>query len=164
MQKKEEHSSWEAHIEEAIRKAQQEGKFDDLAGKGKPIALTPNPFALEQELAFKILQDAGFAPEWIEIDKSIRQRLDRARRKLMGSRSRAQQQLDELAGKSDSYSLAERERVSQSWRRATAVFAMEIAEVNEDIADLNLKVPSPRFQRPKINAARVVARIEAQQA
>ena len=32
------------NIEEQIRRAIQEGKFDDLPGKGKPLKLDENPF------------------------------------------------------------------------------------------------------------------------
>ena len=45
---------------------------------------------------------------------------------------------------------------------ATLQAAIEhaVAEINREIADFNLKVPSPRFQRGKINAAREIARLE----
>jgi DnaJ family protein C protein 28 len=64
---------WESWIDQQIREAQERGEFDDLPGKGRPLDLTPNPYAQDQELAFKILKDAGYAPEWIEMDKAIRQ-------------------------------------------------------------------------------------------
>ena len=82
MAKSENPRDWEKWIDQQIREAQERGEFDNLPGKGKPLDLTPNPYAREQELAFKILKDAGYAPDWIELDKAIRGRLDRARATL----------------------------------------------------------------------------------
>ena len=73
---------WESAIDQQIREAQEQGKFDNLPGKGKPLDLSTNPFAQDQELAFKILKDAGHAPEWIEAGKAIRRRLTLAQERL----------------------------------------------------------------------------------
>ena len=68
---------------------------------------------------------------------------------------------NELEGQSDAWALARRERVTADWRRAVALFVEEIAAINSEIATLNLKVPSPRFQRHKIDAVRQLAEVEA---
>ena len=65
---------WESWLDQQIREAQESGKFDNLPGKGKPLNLVPNPYAQDRELAFKVLKDAGYAPDWIELDKAIRGR------------------------------------------------------------------------------------------
>jgi DnaJ family protein C protein 28 len=150
---------WENWIDEKIREAQERGQFDDLPGKGKPLDLTPNPYAKEQELAFKMLKDAGYAPEWIELDKAIRDRLERARATLARGWEWRATQLHELIDRDDSWSLAERERVLAVWERAVVSFQLEVAEINKEIGELNLKVPSARFQRTKVDPAREVARL-----
>ena len=48
---------WEDWIDQQIREAQERGEFDDLPGMGKPLDLTPNPFAQERELEFKVLKE-----------------------------------------------------------------------------------------------------------
>lgn len=56
-----------AGIEKIIQEAQQEGKFDDLEGKGKPLALDTSPDAVIKNL----LKEANVKPEWIEIEQRI---------------------------------------------------------------------------------------------
>jgi DnaJ family protein C protein 28 len=151
---------WDSWIDQQIHEAQRQGAFDDLPGKGRPLDLTPNPYAQDREMAYKILKNAGYAPEWIELDKAIRGKLERARASLARSREWRQARLAELADRRDSWSVAEQERVQLSWQSAVAAFEAEIAAINAEIADLNLKVPAPRFQRSKIDAARELARVE----
>lgn len=156
--------NWESWIDQQIREAQELGKFDDLPGKGKPLDLTPNPYAQDQELAFKILKDAGYAPEWIEVDKEIRCKLEEARTALARGREWRETRLGELADRPDSWSEAERRRILAGWTKAIASFEAEVDAINKEIADLNLKVPSPRFQRAKIDAASEIADLEGRSA
>jgi DnaJ family protein C protein 28 len=157
-------SNWESWIDQQIREAQERGEFDDLPGSGKPLDLTPNPFAQDRELAFKVLKDAGYAPEWIELDKAIREKLARARTALVRRWEWYTARLGELKDRSDRWAQVERERAQGSWSRAVVTFEGEVETINKEIAELNLKVPSPRFQRPKADAAgeteRVTGRLE----
>jgi DnaJ family protein C protein 28 len=155
--------NWASWIDQQIRSAQEQGAFDDLPGRGQPLDLTPNPYAADQELAFKILKDAGYAPEWIELDKAIRAKLDRSRRELGRRWTWRNARLDELAGKSDRWAGAERERVQDSWHSAVDAFGREVADINRDVADLNLKVPSTLFQRHTVDAAAEVGRLKDQE-
>jgi DnaJ family protein C protein 28 len=150
----------ESWIDQQIREAQERGQFDNLPGKGKPLDLTPNPYAQDQEMAFKILKDAGCAPEWIELDKAIRSRLERARTTLQRQWRWREARLGELADRSDRSTQAERERAWASWRAAIVRFEEEVRAINKEITDLNLKVPSARFQRSKVNAVRELERLE----
>jgi DnaJ family protein C protein 28 len=153
---------WDSWIDQQIREAEEQGKFDDLPGKGQPLDLSPNPYAQDREMAFKVLKNAGYAPEWIEQDKAIRGRLERARTTLTRNWEWRVARLGELAGRSDSWSEAERRRVKASWQRAIGAFGEETEAINSEIADLNLKVPSARFQRLKVDAANEIARLEDQ--
>lgn len=65
-------SDWESVIDRQIREAMERGEFDNLSGRGKPLNLARDPnVPREWELAFKLLKDAGLAPEWIELCKEI---------------------------------------------------------------------------------------------
>ncbi|MDD3852524.1 MAG: DUF1992 domain-containing protein [Syntrophomonadaceae bacterium] len=65
-------SSTEDLVENQILKAQQEGKFNNLPGAGKPLDLQENPYEPpELRMVFKILKDNNFAPHWIELGKDI---------------------------------------------------------------------------------------------
>src|SRR5690606_20592610 len=59
--------------EERILEAMAQGAFDNLPGKGRPLDLRENPFVPpERRLAYKLLKDANFAPDWIELDREVR--------------------------------------------------------------------------------------------
>jgi hypothetical protein len=59
-------------VEERIRKAQQEGAFENLSGAGKPLEYD-DYFSVPQELrmAYKILKNADCLPPEIELKKEI---------------------------------------------------------------------------------------------
>jgi DnaJ family protein C protein 28 len=149
---------WESWIDEQIHEAQERGDFDDLPGKGKPLSLTLNPYAQDQELAFKVLKDAGYAPEWIELGKAIRGKLQRARETVERRWTWYESRMAELEGRSGRWADAERERVAASWRQSLLRFREEIDSINSEISELNLKVPSPQFQQSKVDVERELAR------
>lgn len=150
---------WESWIDQQIREAQDRGEFDDLPGKGKPLDLGANPYAKDQELAFKILKDAGYAPDWIELDKALRGKLERARTVLVRRLEWREGRLRDLADQSDSWSEAERRRVQANWEQSVSAFAQDVEKINKEIAELNLMVPSPRFQRSSVNVDRELQRL-----
>jgi len=57
-----------ALVERIIQEAIDNGEFDNLPGKGKPLNLNENAF-LEPglEWAYGLLKRNGFAPDWIEL-------------------------------------------------------------------------------------------------
>lgn len=55
-----------------IEEAMQEGKFDDLPGKGKPLPLDEEWFAPpELRPAIRLLKSAGVLPDWLERAREI---------------------------------------------------------------------------------------------
>ena len=164
-----EHDDWESWIDEQIRRAQEQGQFENLPGRGKPLDLVPNPHAGDWELAFKILRDAGCAPEWIEMDKAIRIKLERSRLALFRAWEWCQDSIRGLgSGPNRTASLRPRGRSAlaraqcsqAAWQEAVTTFHREVAAINLQIAELNLKVPNPRFQRSKVNAEQEVRSLE----
>jgi len=69
-------------VEERIKKAQEEGVFDNLPGKGKPLQLDDDSLIPEDlRLAYKILKNSNCLPIEMELRKEIfnlRQLLDAA--------------------------------------------------------------------------------------
>ena len=58
--------------EERIREAMQRGDFADLPGKGKPLRLEDDSkIPSDLRMAYKILKNAGYVPEEIELLKQI---------------------------------------------------------------------------------------------
>ena len=51
----------------------EEGHFENLPGKGKPLNLDTNPHAdPAEDTLYRILSKNGCAPEWVELNKEIR--------------------------------------------------------------------------------------------
>lgn len=68
---------FESIVEKRIREAMEEGKFDNLPGHGKPLALDDDSHVPEDlRLAHKILKNAGCIPKEIEINFEIRRMED----------------------------------------------------------------------------------------
>ncbi len=69
-------------VEQRIQKAQEEGVFDNLPGKGKPLKLEDDDWIPEDlRLAFKLLKNSHCLPIEVEMRKEIfnlRQLLDAA--------------------------------------------------------------------------------------
>ena len=118
-------------IEEAIER----GEFDDLPGKGKPLVFDDNPYlAPGQDLAFGLLKNNGFAPDWIERDKEIRRLRDKARQQLAQA---WQQHQDNPA-------------YEAQWQQAVARFETTLINLNRKIDDFNLIVPSRSLHRARL--------------
>lgn len=59
-------------MEERIREAQQEGAFDNLSGRGKPLDLEDDSFVPEDlRLTFKILRNSNCLPIEMELRKEF---------------------------------------------------------------------------------------------
>ena len=62
----------ELSAERKLEEAMQEGKFDDLPGKGKPLPLDEEWFApSELRPAIRLLKSAGVLPDWMERAREI---------------------------------------------------------------------------------------------
>ncbi|ESQ40263.1 hypothetical protein EUTSA_v10014552mg [Eutrema salsugineum] len=60
-------------VEQRIWHSMEEGHFENLPGKGKPLNLHTNPHAdPAEDTLYRILNKNGFAPEWVELNKEIR--------------------------------------------------------------------------------------------
>jgi DnaJ family protein C protein 28 len=131
-------------VDEQIRRAMQEGAFDNLPGKGKPLRLEDNPHAdPEWRLAYQALQSSGYSLPWIETRKEIEAAVLAARQALRRSWEWRQAQAGQPAG-----------WVEAEWQRACAVFGEQLTEINRRIQSFNLEAPSERFQMPLLKLER----------
>jgi DnaJ family protein C protein 28 len=143
---------WESLIDQKIREAMEQGEFDDLPGKGKPVDTSENPFEdPELRLAHRILRNAGFAPSWIEERKDIEAGLEIARNQL----SKAWMILKRAQG-------SENEKGADGrWDKALNSFTQQVADLNGRIILWNLKVPASGFQRTLIDVEQEIERIRS---
>jgi hypothetical protein len=114
-------------IDEQIEKAREDGAFDDLRGKGKPLThLSTDPLD-------NVLQAQGFTARWIELDHEIRQKTEVAKQAVKRTYQWVRQT---RAGGS-----ADRQFARDEWRRARRIFRDRIGEINKLIQTFNLQVP-----------------------
>lgn len=77
-------------VEDRVREAQARGDFDNLPGKGRPLRLSENPLVPPHvEMANRLLANAGFAPDWVELAKEIEAEISRCR--ALAGRGREQE-------------------------------------------------------------------------
>lgn len=132
------------NIEEHLRKAMEDGKFDNLPGKGKPLRLDEvNPHAdPEWELAYHMLQESGYSLPWIEIIREIEKDIETVRKELQRA---WKWRIIYLSAE------VPEEKASEEWERSQLAFKDKLPELNKRIRDYNLQVPHARFQRPMLN-------------
>jgi DnaJ homolog subfamily C member 28 len=136
------------NIEEQIRRAIEEGSFDNLPGQGRPLNLEEDPFEdPDWRLANHILCNAGFSLPWIESRREIEADLEAARTAL------AQAWADYRAGMPNPGMFLRR------WEQAQDIFRQAVAEINRRIAGYNLEVPSLQLQRILLDPVKEIERI-----
>lgn len=151
---------WDRIIEQKIREAQEQGKFNDLRGKGRPLKLDENPYEDPAwEAAHQLLKENGFRPDWLEADVAVREKLAQARQSLTRTRDWRSEQMEKLGVRADAPAVEQRTFVQMEWLRALTEFRETLAAVNKEIARLNLMVPHTRFQRLKLDVEAEVQRI-----
>ncbi|GAB4542455.1 MAG: hypothetical protein Kow0063_34460 [Anaerolineae bacterium] len=126
---------WRDLVEQRIQEAMTAGVFDNLPGKGKPLNLIRNPYLDPSlELAYGLLKNNGYAPEWIALDKEIRQELEVFRTRLGAAWTQQRANpVDEA-----------------TWQTTLTRFEATLAQINRKIDDLNLLVPVISCQRARI--------------
>ena len=126
-------------IERKIQEAIDAGRFRDLPHQGRRLPLEDDSAAGEWAMAFRLMRDAGVAPDWVEADKEARALasrietlIERAGRVGRLARPRLRRDLEELAQELES-----------------AVFR------------LNAQAPTDRQHRPMPDRAALRDRLEA---
>ncbi|MCG3140142.1 MAG: hypothetical protein HDKAJFGB_01140 [Anaerolineae bacterium] len=128
-----EYDSW---IDEKIRDAMARGAFDNLKNQGKPLNLARDPNVPEDvEMAYNLLKNAGYAPDWVETRKEI----DAARAKLFAPLERFRAHPPKNA---DEYARTQNKLVEQ--------FRVQAAELNKLIDTYNLKAPNMQVHLHRI--------------
>lgn len=142
-----------SNIEEHIRQAMSEGKFDNLKGKGKRLSLEENSLAdPDWRLAYHMLQSSGFTLPWIE----TRQQLDHD---IAAARAAVRQVWEwrktSFAEKKHPINL-----ITVEWNRAEEQFRHKVSELNKQIRSYNLEAPSEHVHLNLLNADRELERLE----
>ena len=132
-------------IDDQIEKAREEGAFEDLPGKGKPLS------HLDTDPLHQVLKAQGFRARWIELDHEIRQKTDVAEQAVKRTYEWVMQT---WAGGS-----ADRQFVQDEWHKARRIFHERVSEVNRLILNYNLQVPPQIGQRFPLKEEEVLQRL-----
>lgn len=131
--------------ERRIQEAVEAGEFDNLEGMGKPLRGEPdNPFvSRELRAAFKVLENSGYAPDWMVLAQQIESDIDRMRHDADRHFASLRERLADIG--SNPYAVkrlrAEVERLKAEHRRASARHSRAIEEINRKISTFNQTVP-----------------------
>jgi hypothetical protein len=142
-------------IDEIIRDAMRKGNFENLPGAGKPLNLEDDANTpADQRLAYKMLRDNNFAPDWIMESKE----LDTLRGTLMTRVNRAisrhRTALD--AASRSSTSDTARANDEANWRGEKAHLRDELIAFNRRVLSYNLKVPRGAAHKTLIDIDKVL--------
>jgi hypothetical protein len=140
------------NIDDLIRKAIEDGKFDDLKGKGKRLDLDENPHEDPSwRLAHHVLKTSGYSLPWIQ----ARQEVGLEAEALLENLQRAWKWRTDALEHKQPYNLVEDE-----WNRAKTRFEQGVEKLNQRIRMVNLEVPSERFQLIPLNASREIEKVQ----
>ena len=151
----------ESAIERQIREAIERGEFENLRGKGKPLDLSENPYTPEDwRLAYKLLQDAGMAPDWIEHDKEIRRELHALESWWHRQMQRQRDQRARAMALPIDQMIAEHERLEQQRARVCVEYRDRAAALNQLIDLYNLKAPTAELHRERIRIEKEIQKFQ----
>ena len=143
---------FERIVEQLIQEARAQGKFDQLAGQGRPLPPDPTDASAEDWTANHLLKNEGFRPAWLEEDMALRAGLEQARAAGQRSWSWRQAELARLEPQPAAAASQRRAGVEAEWVLAQTRFRELVIDLNQRRRVLNLQVPSERLQRPLVDA------------
>ncbi|GAB4833528.1 hypothetical protein Ancab_031771 [Ancistrocladus abbreviatus] len=114
-------------VEQRIWHSMEEGHFENLPGKGKPLDLHTNPHAdPAEDTLYRILSKNGCAPEWVELNKEIRNQVAEWRSALMKAWTK-------------------KSNGSQTeWIESSDALKIQMRDINDKVFRYNLIVPFGR--------------------
>ncbi|XP_061337706.1 uncharacterized protein LOC133284654 [Gastrolobium bilobum] len=114
-------------VEQRIWHSMEEGHFENLPGKGKPLKLDTNPHAdPAEDTLYRILSKNGCAPEWVELNKEIRSKISEWRISL--KKAWANKCSGDQSG----------------WVENSEALKLQLQEINNKVFRYNLIVPFGR--------------------
>ncbi len=151
-------SKHEKTVDRLIREAEEAGKFSNLANEGKPIKLEKdNPYVAEDmRLAYKILENAGCAPPWIELDKDVEAQLDQARQEREQHRRWLVHRLDQIKNGAYQHFLRDLRQLAQTHEYWLQGHRRRLEELNNRIHSFNNICPVPQLQKIPLIADKVL--------
>ncbi len=116
---------WQGLVEQRILDGMEQGLFDNLRGAGQPLNLDDDRFVPDDmKMAFRMLRSTGLTPLWVDMNKEIREDIERMHRFRT-----------HIHGQWERISLIERDH-----RRTE--YAQRVKDINSKILSYNIIAPS----------------------
>ena len=146
---------WQNLVDDLIEEGREQGVFDNLPGKGKPLNLKRNRFAPEKELAHGLLKQNDLKPAWIMARSDLVAQIDslRADIKRKWTLYEREYRLGQGEGQCNALVIA--------WDDACLKWTKTITELNRQINNFNLKRPSDNLELFKLALENELERISA---
>jgi len=137
-----------------LKKAMEQGEFDNLEGSGKPLNLTDIPYdPYGLHMALKILKDNGFLPYWMELGKEI----DALRAKFNKSVDDFKKYTDIVMG--EKRCSGAMQRYEQKKQRFYSQTRGLLEDISKKILDYNLHCPVTSLGRFNIDVNEEMGKI-----
>ena len=140
-------------IEEIIQDGLEDGLFDNLPGKGKPLNLNKNPYAEDMQLANDLLKENDLPPAWILQRNEILANVAQLRTTI--ERQWAWHEREFTIPNAD------KGRLTIRWDDYCLKWLAEIDEINKAIDAFNLKRPLENIEIFKLTLERELKRANA---
>uniref|UniRef100_A0A8D2DWT2 DnaJ heat shock protein family (Hsp40) member C28 n=1 Tax=Sciurus vulgaris TaxID=55149 RepID=A0A8D2DWT2_SCIVU len=135
-------------VEDLIQESMAKGDFDNLSGKGKPLKkfsgcsyIDPMTHNLN-----RILIDNGYQPEWILMQKEIKDTIEQLREAILESRKKLGNPMTPADQK--------------QWNQVCEQFQENIGKLNKRINDFNLIVPILTRQKVHFDAQKEIIKTQ----
>jgi len=125
-------------VEDLIQESMASGDFDNLEGKGKPLPqrVDYNPYTdFTTHKINQILVETGFAPEWVQLQKDIREKTMGIRKELKVTRQKM------------GPAPINRDKLEEWHKVCNRLQKQDVSELNKMITKFNLIVPNMDHQK-----------------
>lgn len=140
-------------MDELIQEGVDNGHFDNLPGKGKPLNLNKNPYAADMELAHELLKENDLPPVWILQRNEILAKMAKLRAEIVRQWAWHEREF--------SLAIADKGRLTIRWDDYCLKWKSEIAELNKAIDAFNLKRPFDNLEIFKLDLESELKRANA---
>lgn len=154
---------WIRRIEEAIQRAIEAGEFEGLSGAGRPLPPDHSDYyAGEHDLAYRLLRNAGLAPDFLLLRREILAEVADLRAFIRAAVRRRRRLLAELK-RAPLHEMPRLHREAwDGWYASVQTFRERVREVNVKIEIFNLKNKIPNLYHPPLNADDEINQAEAE--
>lgn len=145
-------------VERLIREGMEQGKFSNLANEGRPLKVKEeNPYVEEDmRLAYKILENAGSAPPWIEMEKEVEAAIAQVKRERENHRRWLRIQLGNITSGPTHLFIRDMRRLAATHERWLKNHADKLKQVNEKIHTFNHVCPVDQLHKLTIQIDGVI--------